>query len=133
MVLVTGASTRPQASVAVQVSVIVPPQSPGVAEKVDVLEVPVIKQEPVSPLVYVSVEDVGVTPQAIVIGPGALIIGNVAGVTVMILVTGASTRPQASVAVQVSVIVPPQGPGAAENVDVLELPVIRQEPVSPLV
>ena len=56
-----------------------------------------------------------------------------AGVTVMILVTGASTLPQASVAVQVSVIVPPHGPGVAEKVDVLEVPVIRQEPVSPLV
>ena len=51
----------------------------------------------------------------------------------MILVTGVSALPQASVAVQVSVIVPPHGPGAAENVDVLEVPVIRQEPESPLV
>ena len=51
----------------------------------------------------------------------------------MILVTGVSTLPQASVAVQVSVIVPPHGPGAVVKVDVLEVPVIRQEPVSPLV
>ena len=56
-----------------------------------------------------------------------------AGVTVMILVTGVSTLPQASVAVQVSVIVPPHGPGVVEKVDVLEVPVIRQEPVSPFV
>ena len=51
----------------------------------------------------------------------------------MVLVTGVSALPQASVAVQVSVIVPPHGPGAAEKVDVLEVPVIRQEPESPLV
>ena len=56
-----------------------------------------------------------------------------AGVTVMILVTGVSTLPQASVAVQVSVIVPPHGPGAVEKVDILDVPVIKQEPVSPLV
>jgi hypothetical protein len=51
MVLVTGTSALPQASVAVHVSVIVPPQGPGVAEKVDVFEVPLIKQFPLSPLV----------------------------------------------------------------------------------
>ena len=56
-----------------------------------------------------------------------------AGVTVMVLVTGVSALPQASVAVQVSVIVPPHDPGAVENVEVLEVPVIRQEPESPLV
>ena len=51
MVLVTGASGLPHASVAVHVSVIVPPQGPGVAEKVDVLEVPEIKHDPLAPLV----------------------------------------------------------------------------------
>ena len=56
-----------------------------------------------------------------------------AGVTVMVLVTGASTLPQASVAVHVSVIVPPHGPGVAENVEVADVPVIRHDPVSPLV
>ena len=65
--------------------------------------------------------------------PGAVIVGNAAGLTVMVLVTGASALPQASVAVHVSVIVPPQGPGVALNVDVLEAPVIRQEPLNPLV
>ena len=51
----------------------------------------------------------------------------------MVLVTGASTLPQASVAVHVSVMVPPHGPGAAEKVDVLEVPVIRHDPLSPFV
>ena len=59
--------------------------------------------------------------------------GGGAGVTVMVLVTGASVLPQASAAVQVSVMVPPQGPGAAEKVEVLEVPVMRQAPVRALV
>ena len=56
-----------------------------------------------------------------------------AGFTVIVLVTGAITLPHASVAVHVSVIEPPQGPGAADNVDVFEVPVIRQDPLSPFV
>ena len=56
-----------------------------------------------------------------------------AGVTVMVLVTGASALPQASVAVHVSVIVPPQGPGVAENVEVFEVPFIRHDPLNPFV
>ena len=57
-----------------------------------------------------------------------------AGLTVMVLVTGASTLPQASVAVQVSVMVPPQAPegDCAEKVDGAEVPLIRQLPVKPL-
>jgi hypothetical protein len=51
MVLVTGASTLPQASVAVQVSVIVPPQAGGVAEKVDISDVPVMRHPPRRPFV----------------------------------------------------------------------------------
>ena len=51
----------------------------------------------------------------------------------IVLVTGASALPQGSVAVHVSVIVPPQGPGAAENVDVLDVPVIRHDPARALV
>ncbi len=51
----------------------------------------------------------------------------------MILVTGARSLPQASFAVHVSVMVPPQGPGAAEKVDVADVPVIRHEPEAPLV
>ena len=56
-----------------------------------------------------------------------------AGETLMVLVTGVSVLPQASVAVHVSVIVPPHGGGAAENVDVADVPVIRHDPVSPFV
>ena len=104
IVLVTGASALPQASVAVHVSVIVPPQGPGAAENVDVFEVPVIRQDPASPFVKLRVDAVGVAPQAIVIAPGAVIVGNAAGVTVMVLVTGASALPQASVAVHVRAI-----------------------------
>ena len=55
-----------------------------------------------------------------------------AGLTVIVLVTGASVLPHASVAVHVSVIVPPQAPGAAENVDVT-VPLIRQVPLALLV
>ena len=127
MVLVTGASTRPQASVAVQVSVIVPPQSPGVAEKVDVLEVPEIKHEPVSPLVYVSVEDVGATPQAIVMDGGALIVGSVAGVTVMVL-DPVMVRLQTSVKDHESVSVPPQ-PVTVPVLVAVTVPEIRQVPL----
>ena len=50
----------------------------------------------------------------------------------MVLVTGARVLPHASVAVHVSVMLPPQGPGAAEKVDGAEVPEIRQAPVSPL-
>ena len=51
----------------------------------------------------------------------------------MILETDASALPQMSVAVHVSVTSPPQGPGVAENVDALEVPVIRHVPVNPFV
>ena len=53
--------------------------------------------------------------------------------TVIVLVTGASVLPHASVAVHVSVIVPPHGPGAAEKVEVGDVPLIRHDPLSPLV
>ena len=55
-----------------------------------------------------------------------------AGVTVISLDTEAIVRPHASVAVHVSVIVPPHAGGGAEKVDALEVPVIRQEPAAPL-
>ena len=67
------------------------------------------------------------------IAPGAVIVGNGAGSTVIVLDTEASGLPQASVAVHVSVTLPPQPVGAAEKVDGLEVPVIRQLPVAPLV
>jgi hypothetical protein len=133
MVLVTGASGLPQASVAVQVSVMVPPQAGGVAEKVDGLEVPLIRQPPVNPLVYGIVLGAGTDPHATVISEGTVIVGSAAGVTVMVRVTGVNALPQASVAVQVSVIVPPQAGGVAEKVEGLEVPLIRHPPLRPFV
>ena len=50
IVLDTDAIALPHGSVAVHVSVTVPPHAPGVAVNVDVLEVPVIKHVPVNPL-----------------------------------------------------------------------------------
>ena len=64
---------------------------------------------------------------------GAVIVGNAAGLTVIVLVTDARALPQASVAVHVSVTGPPQGPGVALNADGLEVPLIKQFPVNPLV
>ncbi len=57
-----------------------------------------------------------------------VITGKVAGLTVMVLVTGAKALPQISVAVHVSVIVPPQAAGVAEKVEGFEVPDIRQPP-----
>ena len=59
--------------------------------------------------------------------------GSAAGWTVIVRDTDASDLPQTSVAVQVSVIVPPHGPGVAENVERFEMPLIRQPSVNPLV
>ena len=50
IVLDTVDKALPQASVAVQVSVTVPPQTPGVSVNVELSEVPEIKQLPVRPL-----------------------------------------------------------------------------------
>ena len=63
---------------------------------------------------------------------GAVIVGAAAGLTVIVL-DAVIVLPQASVAVHVSVTSPPQGPGVAENVDGLDVPVIKQAPVNPLV
>jgi hypothetical protein len=72
-------------------------------------------------------------PQATVASIGGVVnTGSGAGVTVIILVTDTSGLPHASVAVHVSVIVPPHGPGVAEKVDVLDVPLIKQAPVNPL-
>lgn len=133
MTLETGANARPQASVAVQVSVTVPPHWPGVAVNVDALEVPLMAQLPERPLVKLIVLGAGTPPQATVMAAGAVIVGNAAGLTVMTLETGANARPQASVAVQVSVTVPPQAPGVAVKVEAAEVPASRQLPDKPLV
>ena len=60
---------------------------------------------------------------------GAVIVGNAAGLTVIVLDTDASALPQESVAVQVSVTVPPQAVGIAEKVERFDVPVIKQLPV----
>ena len=64
---------------------------------------------------------------------GAVIIGNAAGLTVIVLDTEVIVLPQRSVAVHVSVTVPPQAEGVAEKVDGLEVPLIKQPPLNPLV
>ena len=55
----------------------------------------------------------GIAPHATVMFAGTVIVGNAAGLTVMVLDTEVIVLPHASVAVHVSVTVPPQGPGAA--------------------
>ena len=58
---------------------------------VDRLDSPVIKHPPVNPLVYVNLLAAGTPPQATVIGPGAVIVGNAAGLTVITRDTEAKT------------------------------------------
>jgi hypothetical protein len=74
----------------------------------------------------------GIAPHATVIAPGAVIVGNAAGLTVITLDTDARGLPQISVAVHVSVTGPPQL-GMALNVDGLEVPLIKQPPLNPFV
>jgi len=132
IILETGASVLPQVSVAVHVSVTVPPQAPGIAEKVDGLDMPEMLHWPLNPLLKLIVLGINAVPQLTVIGDGAVIVGSTAGSTVMILVTGARALPQVSVADHISVTVPPQGPGSAVNIDGSEVPEIRQLPLNPL-
>ena len=107
-----------------------PPQGPGAVEKVDVLEVPVIRQVPVSPLVKVKVDEPGVAPQEMVMGPGALIVGSAGGVTVIVL-DPLMVRLQASVYVHASVNVPPHPVTVPVLVDIT-VPEIRQLPEAAL-
>ena len=75
----------------------------------------------------------GTAPQATVMLARAVMDGRAAGLTVIVLETGASALPQASVAVHVSVMVPPQAPAGscAEKVERLEVPEIKQPPANP--
>ena len=132
IIRVTGTRVRPQASMPVHVSVTVPPQTVGIVVKVDVFELPFNKHPPVKPLLYEIVLPVGTPPQATVIFDGAVIIGKLAGFTVIIRVTGNRVRPQASVPVHVSVTVPPQASGIVVKVEVFELPFNKHPPVKPL-
>ena len=64
---------------------------------------------------------------------GAVMVGSEAGLTVIVLDTDAIVLPQGSVAVHVSVTVPPQPVGTALKVDALDTPLIRHGAVNPLV
>ena len=60
---------------------------------VDGLDVPDIRQAPVSPLVNGIVLGAGIAAQSTVIGAGAVIVGSRAGLTVIVLDTEASGLP----------------------------------------
>ena len=132
IILETALIVLPQRSLAVHVSVTVPPQAPGIGLKVLGLEVPLIKQSPLNPLLKFSVDAAGILPQATVIAAGGVIVGKAAGLTVISRETELIVRPQLSVAVQVSVTVPPHTLGVALKVDRLDVPEIRQPPLKPL-
>jgi hypothetical protein len=106
----TDASGLPHGSVAVHVSVTDPQPLTGDTEKVEGLEVPVIKHPPVKPLLKVMVLGAGIAPQATVVFASAIIVGSVAGLTVIFLETDAIVLPHTSVAVQVSTTTPPHAP-----------------------
>ena len=76
----------------------------------------------------------GKEPNGTVILPGAVMVGKAAGLTIIVLDTGANVLPQASVAVHVSVMVPPQAPAGdcVLKVEVLEVPDIKHPPDNPL-
>ena len=76
--------------------------------------------------------DDGNDPHATVILAGAVIVGNAAGSTVMVLETLARGLPHGSVAVHVSVTVPPHA-GTVPNVDGSEVPLIKHPPAKPFV
>jgi hypothetical protein len=133
IVLDTLASGLPHRSIAVHVSVTVPPHAGGVGLNVEGSDVPLIKQGTANPLVYPIELDDGNDPQATVISPRAVIVGKGAGSTVIVLDTLASGRPHGSVAVHVSVTVPPHVGEAPLIVEGSEFPLIRQDPDWPFV
>src|SRR6188474_1548038 len=115
-------------TVAVHVSVTLPPHTPGSVPNVDVAD-PLNKQPPSRPLVYVS-EDVTAPPQATVIVPAAANVGVAAGDTTMVLVL-VMVCPQC-VVVHVSVTFPPQAPGIVPRLEFTD-PLTKQAPLPPLV
>ena len=132
IVLETGASALPHASLAAHVSTMVPPQALGVAVLVEVAE-PVSRQPAPPLLLKLSELAAGACPHdTVTLAGGVAKVGNAAGDTVTVLETGASVLPQRSVAFHVSITVPPHAPAGvcAENVET-PLPVIRQ-PALPL-
>src|SRR4029453_3601299 len=121
----------PHASVAVHVSVTVPPQGPGAAVCVDVTD-PLSRQVPPAPVVELGARTAGIGPHARVISVGGEVnVGAGAGLTVIVL-DAVMLLLHASVNVHVSVTVPPQGPAAAVCGDVTD-PLIKQVPLAPLV
>jgi hypothetical protein len=134
IILETVAKVLPQASVAVQVSVADPLQLLELlTTMVDKFEVPLIKQPPDKPFVKDLVLGVGSNvPQVTVILDGASIVGKAAGVTVITRETELIVRPQLSVAVQVSVTVPPHALGSVLKVEGLDVPDIKQPPLKTL-
>ena len=97
IVLETDARVLPHKSVALKVSVTVPTQAVGAGEKVERLDVPEIRQPPVKPLLKGKVLAAGNAPKLTVIVAGAVIVGKAAGLTVIILETGAITLLHGSV------------------------------------
>ena len=96
------------------------------------MDVPLTRQPLLNPLLNGSVEDAGkLLTHEIVIGPGAVIVGKAAGLTVIVLDTDASALPHTSVAVQVSVTVPPHAFGVDVKVDAFDVPLIKQPPLNP--
>jgi SpoVK/Ycf46/Vps4 family AAA+-type ATPase len=67
------------------------------------------------------------------IDAGAVIVGNGPGSTVIILDTDTNGLPHTSVAVHVSVTVPPQPGGVPLNVDRFDVPLIKHPPLNPFV
>src|SRR5215204_1048283 len=132
MVLDTEAIVLPQSSVAVHVSVTSPHPPAGIAENVDAFDTPLIKHPPLNPLLNEIVLADGTPPQATVISSGAVIVGNAAGFTCIVLDTDATVLPHSSVAVHVSVTSPPHAPGVAVNVDAFDTPLIKHPPLNPL-
>ena len=121
IIRVTGSRVRPHTSVPVQVSVTVPPQTPGVAVKVEVFELPFNRHPPVKLLLYDIVLPVGMPPQATVIFDGAGIVGKAAG-KIWIVREVVKATPQTAV-LQVSVISSPQAVAEALN-DEVTVPLI---------
>ena len=93
---------------------------------------PLIRHPPANPFVYDIVLGAGNAPQVTVISGGAVIVGNTAGSTVIVLDTLGSGLPHGSVAVHVSVTVPPQPFGVAVKVEVFDVPLIKHPPTCPL-
>src|SRR5258707_15815097 len=123
----------PPAAGAVRVSDSVPrPPFSRYAVNVDGLDVPLTRHGAVYPLLYVIVLAAGIAPHATVVFAGAVITGNAAGFTVIVLDTDAITLPHAYVAVDVSSTVPSHSVGVVEFNDGLDVPLIRHGAVNPL-